>query len=515
MSGPRIAPVPPPAMMGPKRRFASWSRNTSTMKLQNTDTTNMLKTDSQTKNAAASPRESGISLEEDVEHQQVGGEETVCDRQQQRLAHARHERPEQRRQQQHDREGADVEPEQVLHDAARHRVAQRPQQVVGAEQHEEVGEREADRSSPRRAAREGASRISARATRSAGRAAPARCGRPLSESFSTKTRLPSPVQCSSLASPGMKSGNLNSTSACTGGASAAVAERRQRARHRPHAVRDGAIESEQLRAAVAEMDRVEVAGQPAVTACPWRVARRWRGLGLVILRAASRSAMPGARRAQPACRSTARRASSVDFSSHAVPCLSSNAVYRSNSWPRSTSRWPSIQLCSANRFRVRQRPRLLDVVRDMDQAHQAHDEARMGQDRELQRHREHVRVRDRQATVVLGIRRFRGSGRDAGAARGPPRPGPRGAGRSRRPARARCAGRTRRAGNSGTSKAGDRSGTGRRPVPWTPPAAGLRNGPVDRDACRTGRGEIITDLAEQVAAGRDAVARSMKCARSA
>ena len=32
------------------------------MKLQNTDTTNMLKTDSQTKNAAASPRESGITL---------------------------------------------------------------------------------------------------------------------------------------------------------------------------------------------------------------------------------------------------------------------------------------------------------------------------------------------------------------------------------------------------------------------------------------------------------------------
>jgi hypothetical protein len=36
----------------------------------------------------------------------------------------------------------------------------------------------------------------------------------------------------------------------------------------------------------------------------------------------------------------------------------------------------------------------------MDQAHQAHDEPRMGQDRELQRHREHVRIRDRQAAVV-------------------------------------------------------------------------------------------------------------------
>ena len=42
------------------------------------------------------------------------------------------------------------------------------------------------------------------------------------------------------------------------------AERRQRACHRPHAVRDGAIEAEQLRAAIAEVDRVQVAGQPAV-----------------------------------------------------------------------------------------------------------------------------------------------------------------------------------------------------------------------------------------------------------
>ena len=62
MSGPTIAPVPPPAAIGPNRRFASSSRNTSTMKLQNTETTNMLKTDSQTKNEAASQRESGITL---------------------------------------------------------------------------------------------------------------------------------------------------------------------------------------------------------------------------------------------------------------------------------------------------------------------------------------------------------------------------------------------------------------------------------------------------------------------
>ena len=61
-SGPRIAPVPPPAAIGPNRRFASSSRNTSTMKLQNTETTNMLKTDTQMKNEAASQRASGTSL---------------------------------------------------------------------------------------------------------------------------------------------------------------------------------------------------------------------------------------------------------------------------------------------------------------------------------------------------------------------------------------------------------------------------------------------------------------------
>ncbi len=58
---------------------------------------------------------------------------------------------------------------------------------------------------------------------------------------------------------------------------------------------------------------------------------------------------------------------------------------------------PAAQL---ERARIRQRARLLDVVRDVHQAHQPHDEARMGQDRELQRHREDVRVRDRQAAVV-------------------------------------------------------------------------------------------------------------------
>ena len=51
--GPRIAPALPPAAIGPNSRFASSPRKTSAMKLQNTDTTNMLKTDSQTKNVAA------------------------------------------------------------------------------------------------------------------------------------------------------------------------------------------------------------------------------------------------------------------------------------------------------------------------------------------------------------------------------------------------------------------------------------------------------------------------------
>ena len=44
---------PPPAAIGPNSRFASSPRNTSAMKLQKTDTTKKLNTDSQTKKALA------------------------------------------------------------------------------------------------------------------------------------------------------------------------------------------------------------------------------------------------------------------------------------------------------------------------------------------------------------------------------------------------------------------------------------------------------------------------------
>src|SRR5688572_29349148 len=42
------------------------------------------------------------------------------------------------------------------------------------------------------------------------------------------------------------------------------AKGRERACHRPHAVRHGTVESEKLRAAIPEVDRVEVAREPAV-----------------------------------------------------------------------------------------------------------------------------------------------------------------------------------------------------------------------------------------------------------
>ncbi len=133
-------------------------------------------------------------LEQDVEHEEIGSEECVRDRQQQRLAHPRHERPEQRRQQQHDRERADVERKQALDGTARHGIAQRAQQVVGAEQHEEIGERETDRALLARVARAGVSGSARVLPDHPWRAEPARCGRPLPESFSTKTRRPSLAQ---------------------------------------------------------------------------------------------------------------------------------------------------------------------------------------------------------------------------------------------------------------------------------------------------------------------------------
>ena len=61
-SGPMMAPALPPAAIGPNSRLASSPRKTSAMKLQKTDTTNMLKTLSQTKNVAAVLCEPGSAL---------------------------------------------------------------------------------------------------------------------------------------------------------------------------------------------------------------------------------------------------------------------------------------------------------------------------------------------------------------------------------------------------------------------------------------------------------------------
>jgi hypothetical protein len=61
-NGPMIAPALPPAAMGPNRRRASSPRKMSAMKLQKTDTTNMLNTLSQTKNVAAVRCEPGSAL---------------------------------------------------------------------------------------------------------------------------------------------------------------------------------------------------------------------------------------------------------------------------------------------------------------------------------------------------------------------------------------------------------------------------------------------------------------------
>ena len=60
-SGPSNAPALPPAAIGPNNRLASSPLKTSAMKLQNTDTTNMLNTESQTKNALAVATEPGSS----------------------------------------------------------------------------------------------------------------------------------------------------------------------------------------------------------------------------------------------------------------------------------------------------------------------------------------------------------------------------------------------------------------------------------------------------------------------
>ena len=58
-TGPRIAPALPPAAIGPNRRFASSPLKTSAMKLQKTDTTKKLNTDSHTKNALAVAADAG------------------------------------------------------------------------------------------------------------------------------------------------------------------------------------------------------------------------------------------------------------------------------------------------------------------------------------------------------------------------------------------------------------------------------------------------------------------------
>ncbi len=115
------------------------------MKLQNTETTNMLNVDTQMKNATASHLRIRHELEEQVENEEVRREKGIGERQQQCLAHAGHQRPEARREHQRRRERADVEPGKVLEARFdRHRVAQRAQQVIRAHQHEEVAEGERD-----------------------------------------------------------------------------------------------------------------------------------------------------------------------------------------------------------------------------------------------------------------------------------------------------------------------------------------------------------------------------------
>jgi hypothetical protein len=48
----------------------------------------------------------------------------------------------------------------------------------------------------------------------------------------------------------------------------------------------------------------------------------------------------------------------------------------------------------------RQRADLVNLVGDVDQAHQADDELRVRQQRDVQRHGEHVRIGDRQGAVL-------------------------------------------------------------------------------------------------------------------
>src|SRR5213594_3150236 len=70
--GPASAPQLPPAERKPNRRAACSGRNKSTMRLQKSDTTNRLKTLTQTKNARAT---AGGACEQGVEDEHVGDEE--------------------------------------------------------------------------------------------------------------------------------------------------------------------------------------------------------------------------------------------------------------------------------------------------------------------------------------------------------------------------------------------------------------------------------------------------------
>src|SRR5438093_4759199 len=142
--GPASTPQLPPADTKPKRRSACSGRNKSSMRLQKSDTTNKLKTLTQTKNARAT---AGGACEQGVEDEHVGDEEKKGPGNEAPARQTRCRPTEKRRRCEHGREGRRKEPGKVFNPALHaHLVAKRPQDVVAAQHEEEAGERPQRRS---------------------------------------------------------------------------------------------------------------------------------------------------------------------------------------------------------------------------------------------------------------------------------------------------------------------------------------------------------------------------------